>query len=74
MKYLILSIMIPNMYGCEFVQDPQYADTGLRAEHLMKQLTETAKIKIADDLIQHGYIRKVSDDEMFEVYEIKVVR
>lgn len=69
-----LAIMIPNMYGCEFVQDPRYADTGLRAEHLMKRLTETAKIKIADDLIQRGYLRKVRGDEMFEVYEIKVVR
>lgn len=69
-----LSIMVPNMYGCEFIQDPRCFDTKSQAEHLMKRMTETAKIKIADDLIQHGYLRKVSDDEMYEVYEIKVVR
>lgn len=69
-----LSIMIPNMYGCEFVQDPRYADTELRAEHLVKRLTETAKIKIVDDLIQHGYLRKIRDGEMCEVYELKVVK
>lgn len=69
-----LSITVPNMCGFEFIQDPRYADTVLRAEHLMKRMTETAKIKIADDLIQRGYLRKVGDDEMFEVYELKVVR
>lgn len=68
------TIVIPNMYGFEFIQDPRYIDTKPRAEHLMKRMTDTAKIKLMDDLIKEGYIKKVRDDEMCEMYEVKVVR
>ena len=68
------TIVIPNMYGFEYVQDPRYIDTKPRAEYLMKRMTDTAKLKLVDDLIREGYIKKVHDDEMCEMYEVKVVR
>ena len=68
------TIIIPNMYGFEYVQDPRYIDTKPRAEYLMKRMTDTANLKLVDDLIREGYIRKVRDDEMCEMYKVKVVR
>lgn len=68
-------IIIPNMYRLEtMVTNPRDLNNRPKAEFLMRELTDTAKIKIIDDLIHQGYIRKVSDDEIAEIYEIKVVR
>jgi hypothetical protein len=68
-------IIIPNVCGLEtMVFNPRDVDNRPKAEFLMRRLTDGAKIKLIDDLMCQGYIRKVSDDEFAEIYEIKVVR
>lgn len=68
-------IIIPNMYGLEtIISNPSDIDKRPKAEFLTRRLTDSAKIKLIDDLIHQGYIRKVRDDEFAEIYEIKVVR
>lgn len=68
-------IIIPNMYSLEtMVSNPMDMYNRPKAEFLMGRLTDGAKIKLIDDLIHQGYVRKVSDDEFAEIYEIKVVR
>jgi hypothetical protein len=68
-------IIIPNMYSLQtMVLEPRDVDSRPKAELLMRRLTDSAKIKLVDDLIHQGYIRKVSDNESAEIYEIKVVR
>ena len=74
LPYNTMQIMVPNMYGFETIMDPRNIDNRPRAEFLMKRMTNTAKIHVMDDLIAHGYFRKVRDDEFAEIYEIKVVR
>jgi hypothetical protein len=74
LPYDTMQIMIPNMYGFETIMDPTRLDNKPRAEFLMKRMTDTAKIHVMDDLIAHGYFRKVRDDEFSEIYEIKVIR
>ena len=68
------TIVIPNMYGFELIQDPRHIDNKSRAEYLMRRMTDTAKLKLVDDLIRERYIKKVWDDEVCEIWEVKVVR
>lgn len=74
LPYNSMQIMIPNMYGFETIMSPTDIDRRPKAEFLMKRMTDTAKIRIMDELISDGYFRKVRDDEFSEIYEIKVVR
>lgn len=74
LPYNSIQIIIPSMYGFEIIADPTRIDNKPRTEFLMKRMTDTAKIRVMDDLIQQGYFRKVRDDEYSEVYEIKVMR
>lgn len=74
LPYDKIMLTVPNMYGFETIIDPRYADREPRAEYLMKRMTDTAKLKLIDDLIQGGYIKKVRDDEACEMYEVKVIR
>ena len=74
LPYDKIMFTIPNMYGFEYIQDPRYIDDKPRAEYLMKRMTDIAKLKLVDDLINGGYIRKVRDDEVCEMYEVKVIR
>ena len=72
--YSTMSFVIPNMYMVEKIMSPTDLDRRPRAEYITKRLTDEMKIKLFDDLAEQGYIRKTRDDEVGEVYEIKVVR
>ena len=72
--YSTMSFVVPNLYKLEKVLSPTFLDTKPRAEYLTRQLTNEMKVKMFDDLAEQGYIRKTRDDEVGEVYEIKVVR
>ena len=72
--YSTMSFVVPNLYMVEKVMSPTDLDRRPRAEYITKRLTEEMKIKLFDDLAEQGYIRKTRDDEVGEVYEIKVVR
>ena len=69
-----IMLTIPNICGFEYIQDSRYVDKKPRAEYLMKRMTDTAKLKLVEDLIRGGYIKKVRDDEMCGMYEVKVIR
>ena len=53
---------------------PTFLDCKPRVEYLTQRLTNEMKIKLFDNLVEQGYVRKTRDDETGEVYEIKVVR
>lgn len=69
-----IMLTVPSIYGLEYIQNPRLIDNKPRAEYLMKRMTDTAKLKLIDDLIQGGYIKKVRDDEMCAMYEMKVIK
>ena len=72
--YSTMSFIVPNLYRLESIMSPTFLDCKPRAEYLTKRLTNEMKIKLFDDLVEQGYVRKTRDDETGEVYEIKVVR
>lgn len=72
--YNTMSFIVPNLYRLESIISPTFLDCKPRAEYLTKRLTNEMKIKLFDDLIEQGYVRKTRDDNTGEVYEIKVVR
>lgn len=72
--YSTMSFVVPNLYMVENIMSPTDLDRRPRAEYITKRLTDEMKIKLFDDLAEQGYIRKTRDDEVGEVYEIKVVR
>ena len=72
--YSTMSFVIPNLYMVEKVMSPTDLDRRPRAEYITKRLTDELNVKLFDDLAEQGYIRKTKDDEVGEVYEIKVVR
>ena len=69
-----MSFVVPNLYMTEELISPIDLDRRPRAEYITKRLTNKMKVKLFDDLVEQGYIRKARDDEDGEVYEIKVVR
>ncbi len=69
-----MSIMIPNMYHIEAVCGSPRMDSRPRAGYIHEKMTDRMKIKLVNDLFEQGYIRKVQDDDVGEIYEIKVVR
>jgi hypothetical protein len=72
--YSTMSFVVPNLYKLDAVLSPTLLDSKPRAEYLTRRLTNEMKVKLFDDLADQGYIRKTRDDEVGEVYEIKVVR
>lgn len=72
--YSTMSFVVPNLYMVEKVMSPTDLGRRPRAEYITKRLTDEMKVKLFDDLAEQGYIRKTRDDEVGEVYEIKVVR
>ena len=72
--YSTMSFVVPNLYMVEKIMSPTDLDRRPRAECITKRLTDGMKVKLFDDLAEQGYIRKTRDDEVGEVYEIKVVR
>jgi hypothetical protein len=72
--YNTMSIMIPNMYHIEAVCGNRDMYSRPRAGYIHKRMTEQMKIKLVNDLAEQGYIRLVEDNEIGEIYEIKVVR
>ena len=72
--YSTMSIMIPNMYSVESCFNRPYLDERPRAECVQKRMSDKMKLKLIDDLFEQGFIRKVQDNEMGEVYEIKCVK
>lgn len=72
--YSTISFLVPNLYMVEKLMSPTDLDRRPRAEYLTSRLTDNMKIKLFDDLAEQGFIRKTRDDEVGEVYEIKVVR
>lgn len=72
--YSTMSFVVPNLYMVEKVMSPTDLDRRPRAEYITKRLTNEMKVILFDDLVEQGYIRKTRDDEVGEVYEIKVVR
>ena len=72
--YSTMSFLVPNLYMTEKLMSPTDLDRRPRAEYITKRLTNDMKVKLFDDLAEQGYIRKTRDDEVGEVYEIKVVR
>ena len=72
--YSTMSFVVPNLYMTEKLMSPTDLDRIPRAEYITKRLTNDMKVKLFDDLAEQGYIRKTRDDEVGEVYEIKVVR
>ena len=72
--YSTMSFVVPNLYMTEELISPIDLDRRPRAEYITKRLTNKMKVKLFDDLVEQGYIRKARDDEDGEVYEIKVVR
>lgn len=72
--YSTMSFVVPNLYMVEKIMSPTDLDRRPRVEYITKRLTNEMKIKLFDDLAEQGYIRKARDDEVGEVYEIKVVR
>lgn len=69
-----MSVMIPNLYAMEGVLGYKDIDSRPRAEYVTKRMSDKMKIKLVDDLFNQGFIRKVSDNEYGEVYEVKLVR
>lgn len=72
--YNTLSIMIPNVHSIEAVCSYHGADSRPRAEYIHKRMTDQMKIKLIDDLFEQKYIYRVQDNDLGEIYEIKVVR
>ena len=72
--YSTMSFIVPNLYMTEKLMSPTDLDRRPRAEYITKRLTNDMKVKLFDDLAEQGYIHKTRDDEVGEVYEIKVVR
>lgn len=72
--YSTMSFVVPNLYMTEKLMSPTDLDRIPRAEYITRRLTDEMKIKLFNDLAEQGYIRKTRDDEVGEVYEIKVVR
>jgi hypothetical protein len=72
--YSTMSFVVPNLYMTEKLMSPTDLDRRPRSEYITKRLTNEMKVKLFDDLAEQGYIRKTRDDEVGEVYEIKVVR
>lgn len=72
--YSTMTIMIPNVFRIE--AEYRLGDMNRRpiANHIYKMMSDEMKLKLVDDLFKQGYIRKVQDDAVGEVYEIKVVR
>lgn len=73
-SYSTMSFLVPNLYKVEKLISPTDLDRRPRAEYITRQLTDEMKVKLFDDLAEQGFIRKTRDDEIGEVYEIKVVR
>lgn len=72
--YSTMSFVVPNLHMVEKVMSPTDLDRRPRAEYITRRLTDGMKVKLFDDLAEQGYIRKTRDDEVGEVYEIKIVR
>lgn len=72
--YSTMSFTVPNLYMMEKLMSPTDLDRRPRAEYITRRLTDEMKVKLFNDLAEQGYIRKTRDDEVGEVYEIKVVR
>lgn len=72
--YNTMSIMIPNVHCIEAVCGYHGADSRPRADYIHKRMTDQMKIKLVDDLFENRYIRRVQDNDVGEIYEIKVVR
>ena len=69
-----VSIMIPNTHHIEAICGFPKMDSYPRADYIHARMTDSMKIKLVNDLFEQGYIRKVQDDDVGEIYEIKVVR
>ena len=69
-----MSIMIPNMYHIEAVFGNRDMYSRPKADYVHKRMTDQMKIKLVNDLAEQGYIRLVEDNDVGEIYEIKVVR
>lgn len=72
--YNTISIMVPNIHSIEAVGNYYTVDSRPRAEYIHKRMTDKMKIKLVDDLFEQKYIRRVQDNDVGEIYEIKVVR
>jgi hypothetical protein len=71
--YNTMSVVIPNVHYIEALGGYRCMDSRPRADYIHEKMTDKMKIKLVDDLFEQGYIRKVQDDDVGEVYEIKVV-
>ena len=69
-----MSIMIPNVHHLEAVFGDRDMYCRPRADYVHKRMTDQMKIKLVNDLVEQGYVRLVEDNEIGEIYEIKVVR
>ena len=69
-----MSFILPNMYALEREMCSVDVYSRPKAEYFSRRLSDKMKIKLFDDLAEQGYIRKTRDDEVGEVFEIKVVR
>lgn len=72
--YSTMSFIVPNLYLMEATIRPTTLDRRPQAEYMTKKLTDEMKVKLFDDLLEQGYVRKTRDNKDGEVYEIKVVR
>ena len=72
--YSTLSFIVPNLYAIERDFTTIRVDSRPRAEYIQIRLTDNMKIKLFDELIDNGYIRKTADNKDGEIYEIKVVK
>lgn len=69
-----MSIMIPNVHYIEAVLGNRDMYSRPRADYVRERMTDKMKIKLVNDLVEQGYVRLVEDNDVGEIYEIKVVR
>lgn len=72
--YDTMSIFIPNVHNIARQVGPATIDHPGRIDHLSERVSDSAKLKMFNDLLEQGYVKTVQDDLNGLVMEMRAIK
>lgn len=69
-----MSIFIPNIHHIIHQAEPHIIDHPRRVDYLSEQISNSAKLKMFNDLLEGGYVKVVQDDLNGLVMEMRAIK